>query len=257
MIPKIIHYCWLSNDPIPQDLQNYMLSWKEKLPDYEFILWNFDRFDKKTSKWVAQAFDNKKYAFAADYIRLYAVYNYGGFYMDIDIEVLKSFDDLLENQIVLAYENEQQTGIEAGVFGAEKNNHIIKECLDYYTDRNFIREDGSFETLPLPQIMIQFCKNIEIKDRFFFTCKSFKTGIIATRTYSHTIHHFAGSWWDDWQKEVKKYTSNLYAKNGYNVLTKIKAAIFYIYKSFQNLGVIKGCGYWASKIKLKLRKYSK
>ena len=76
MIPKIIHYCWLSNDAVPQELQMYMATWKEKLPSYEFILWNFDRFDINSSLWVRQAFEAKKYAFAADYIRLYAVYNY-------------------------------------------------------------------------------------------------------------------------------------------------------------------------------------
>ena len=208
MIPKIIHYCWLSNDPVPQDLQTYMLTWKEKLPDYEFILWNFDRFDKNSSKWVAQAFDNKKYAFAADYIRLYAVYNYGGFYMDMDIEVLKSFDDLLDNQILLAYEDEVPTGIEAGVFGAEKNNPIIKECLDYYSGRNFIKDDGTFDTLPLPRIMTKYCcgkSGIEINDRFLFTCKSFKTGIVTTKPFSYTIHHFAGSWLTEEQKRTETF----------------------------------------------------
>ena len=68
MIPKIIHYCWLSNDPIPQKLKECMETWKEKLPDYEFILWNFDRFDKNSSIWVQQAFDNKKYAFKLRYL---------------------------------------------------------------------------------------------------------------------------------------------------------------------------------------------
>ncbi len=90
MIPKIIHYCWLSDDPVPEALQKYMKSWEEKLPDYEFMLWNFDCFDKASSLWVSQAFDNKKYAFAVDYIRLFAVYNHGGIYMDMDIEVLKN-----------------------------------------------------------------------------------------------------------------------------------------------------------------------
>ena len=95
MIPKIIHYCWLSDDPVPSDLQKYMRTWKEKLPDYEFMKWDFNRFDKQSSKWVAQAFDNKKYAFAADYIRLYALYNYGGIYLDMDVEVLKSYNPFL------------------------------------------------------------------------------------------------------------------------------------------------------------------
>ena len=80
MIPKIIHYCWLSNDPIPSNIQHYMDSWKKYLPDYEFIHWNFDKFDKSSSRWVSEAFDNKKYAFAADYIRLNALYHYGGIY---------------------------------------------------------------------------------------------------------------------------------------------------------------------------------
>lgn len=59
MIPKIIHYCWLSNDPIPSNIQHYMDSWKKYLPDYEFIHWNFDKFDKSSSRWVSEAFDNK------------------------------------------------------------------------------------------------------------------------------------------------------------------------------------------------------
>mgnify|MGYP000909436519 FL=1 len=95
MIPKIIHYCWLSNDPIPESLQKCMNSWKEKIPDYQLKKWDFTTFPKSKSKWVEEAFDNKKYAFAADYIRLYAIYNEGGIYMDMDIEVIKRFDDLL------------------------------------------------------------------------------------------------------------------------------------------------------------------
>jgi mannosyltransferase OCH1-like enzyme len=73
-----------------------MDSWKKHLPDYEFMWWNFERFDKNSSLWVKQAFESKKYAFAADYIRLHALYNYGGIYLDTDVEVLKSFDDLLD-----------------------------------------------------------------------------------------------------------------------------------------------------------------
>lgn len=205
MIPRIIHYCWLSGDHIPQNLQNCMNSWKEKLPDYEFILWNFDKFDINSSLWVKQAFENKKYAFAADYIRLYAVYNFGGFYMDMDIEVLKPFDDLLDKDLALAYENDNG-GIEAGCFGAEKNNPIIKKCLEYYTGRSFIKTDGSFDMLVLPQIMAKYCKNagLDIKDKFFFTCKSFETGIVSTKPHSYTVHHFAGSWCSDAQKKWDK-----------------------------------------------------
>ena len=116
MIPKIIHYCWLSNDPIPSNIQHYMDSWKKYLPDYEFIHWNFDKFDKSSSRWVSEAFDNKKYAFAADYIRLYALYHYGGIYLDMDVEVLKSFNPFLSLQTMMGWQYGKGKGLEVAAF---------------------------------------------------------------------------------------------------------------------------------------------
>ena len=130
MIPKLIHYCWLSGDPIPENLQKCMNSWKKYLPDYEFILWDRNRFDINSTLWTKQAFEAKKYAFAADYIRLYAVYTYGGIYMDMDVEVLKSFNALLSSPYILGLETDN--GIEAGIFGAEKQTPFLKDCLNYY-----------------------------------------------------------------------------------------------------------------------------
>ena len=213
MIPKIIHYCWLSNDPIPQKLQDCISTWKEHLPDYEFILWNFDRFDINSSLWVKQAFENKKYAFAADFIRLYAVYNYGGFYLDMDMEVLRSFNNLLDNEIVLAYENDNGS-IEAGCFGATKGNQQIKKCLDYYTNRRFIKTDGTFDMLTLPNIMSKFisANNVTINNKYFFTCKSFETGVVSTQDYSYTIHHFAGSWLPEEERIIMDYFRKMQKK---------------------------------------------
>ena len=91
-IPKIIHYCWLSGDPIPANYQRCMDTWKKQLPDYELVLWDTQRFDINSTPWTKQALDVKLYACAADYIRLYAVYHFGGIYIDMDIEVLKPFD---------------------------------------------------------------------------------------------------------------------------------------------------------------------
>ena len=75
MIPKIIHFCWMSGDPYPADIQKCIDSWKRLLPDYEIRLWNAKNFDINKSVWVKEAFEAKKYAFCADYIRLYALYN--------------------------------------------------------------------------------------------------------------------------------------------------------------------------------------
>ena len=151
MIPKQIHLCWLSGDPYPAKIEKCLASWKKFLPDYEVILWDTKRFDLESVPWVKQAFEAKKYAFAADYIRFYALYNYGGIYLDSDVEVLRSFDPLLE----LPYFAGAETSgtIEAAVLGAEKGCDWIKQCLDYYQGRNFIRQDGSCDIRMLPEIM--------------------------------------------------------------------------------------------------------
>ena len=239
MIPKIIHYCWLSNEPIPEELQNYMKSWRQYLPDYEFVLWNFERFDKSSSKWVEQAFDNKKYAFAADYIRLYAIYNYGGIYMDMDIEVLQSFDGLLDTDLLLAFENDEKNGIEAGCFGAKKENPFIGECLNYYKDRFFIKGDGTFDMLPLPKIMMKFISNKEgltILDRYTFTCKSYEDGNITRKDYSYAIHNFAGSWTSKMQQKYDKKRHAIYQKYGKKV-GKILLVPFFLQWQFSDNGI--------------------
>lgn len=215
MIPKKIHYCWLSNDKFPPLIERCISSWKEKLTDYEFILWDTNRFDLNTNVWVKQAFEAKKYAFAADYIRLYALYHYGGIYLDSDIEVIKKFDDLLHLPYFIGTEGESV--VEAGVFGAEKGCAWISDCLPYYDGRHFIKEDGNLDTLPLPQIMMsqiskdmqineankneilhlsgnEYLKNLYMFPKSFFCAKNHGTGEIEQTIDTYCIHHFAMSW---------------------------------------------------------------
>ena len=103
MIPKIIHFCWLSDDEYPDLIKKCIASWKEKLPEFEIKHWDKKCLDELNSDWVNEAFSAKKYAFAADYIRLYAIYNYGGFYLDSDVEVIKDFTDLLNYPYIFGY----------------------------------------------------------------------------------------------------------------------------------------------------------
>ena len=225
MIPKIIHYCWLSDDPIPEQFIKYIEGWKSKLVDYEFIKWDFSVFDKLSSNWVAEAFDNKKYAFAADYIRLFAVYNYGGIYMDMDMELLKPFGELLDNSYMFAYESPDAPWIEAGCFGAEKNNEFLGDCLEYYEDRHFVKSDGSFDMLPLPKIMETIRQNhdtvLDIYPWYYFTAKSYSTGIESPTEETYTVHHFAGSWKTKEELEVyelsKKYSKYFGVRIGSNL----------------------------------------
>jgi mannosyltransferase OCH1-like enzyme len=200
MIPKIIHYCWLSNDPIPAKLQKCMQSWKEKLTGYEFILWNYDRFDVNSSSsiWVKEAFAQKKYVQQADYIRLFAVYHYGGIYLDMDVEVVKPFsENVLQKLIMLAYEDDGIKNIEAGCFGAEKEHPYIKKCLESFENRHFILSEVMDLTYSLPKVMSSQLKDFELLDIHssdYFTAKSLKTGLITITDNTYCIHHFEASW---------------------------------------------------------------
>ena len=153
MIPKIIHLCWLSGDSYPPKIAKCLKSWEKYLPDYKIILWDTKRFDLNSSLWVKQAFEKKKYAFAADYIRFYALYHMGGIYLDSDVEVLKDFDDLLDLPYFVGAEKAQTP--EAAIIGAEKGCDWIKQCLDYYQDRSFVKEDGTLDIRKLPEIMVE------------------------------------------------------------------------------------------------------
>lgn len=226
MIPKIIHYCWLSDDPLPDKFTEYLNGWKSKLEGYEFIKWDFTRFPKDQSIWVKEAFDNKKYAFAADYIRLYAVFNYGGIYLDLDVELLKPFDDLLSKPYMFAKERKSDPWIEAGCFGAEKGNKFIGLCLERYKDRHFVLDDGSFDQTILPVVMEKVREqnniHLDLYSWEYFTAKLFSTGEELPTSNTYTIHHFAGSWKTEEEKKdierMRKLSKIFGARIGRNIV---------------------------------------
>lgn len=235
MIPKIIHYCWLSDEPIPQNLQSYIDGWRKLMPDYKFKWWNKQTFDIHSVKWVEQAYNNKKWAFAADYIRAYALYTEGGFYLDSDVLLNKRLDEYLEYGFVSSIEYNPSCrdiircgvdknnyridkshylpglGIQAAIIGGEAGNPFLKDLMDYYDGRNFIKEDGSFDILPAPAIYMLLLEKYGIKymdkTQNLRNCiKIFDSGVFSSMSTckftSAAIHMEAGSWVD------RKYKSS-------------------------------------------------
>ena len=220
MIPKIIHLCWMSGDPFPSDIQKCIDSWKRILPDYEIWLWDTKRFDLSTSVWVTEAYDKKKYAFCADYIRMYALFNYGGVYLDSDVEVLRSFNDLLTLPYFIGYESKQY--FEAAVIGAEKGNPFIGDVLAYYKDRHFVKENGSLDIQIMPEVMMNVTNskwkrvlineisdfindptiiNVFPYDWFSPIDSTWKRYVLRVSKNTYCIHHFASAW-VDWRVKL-------------------------------------------------------
>ena len=156
-IPKIIHYCWFGSKEIPEMEQNCIKSWKEKLPDYEIMFWNEKTFDINKVRYVKEAYEAKKYAFVSDYVRMYALYTYGGVYFDTDVEVIGDISKYLENEAFVGFENKTMVG--TGIIGSKKESKILSEMLEYYNNHNFIDEYGNLDTTTNVQILTKLLKN--------------------------------------------------------------------------------------------------
>lgn len=166
MIPKIIHYTWFSKDPYPPYIEKCMASWQELLPDYEFRHWDMEAIKELDNPFLKEALECRKWAFAADYVRIYAMYQYGGIYLDTDVEVYKSFNPLLSHKAFIGKENSHHlhrralmSFLTSHCMGAEPRHPFFKACLDYYEGRHFIRskqewlpDDLKYDQTTLPFI---------------------------------------------------------------------------------------------------------
>ena len=141
MIQKVIHYCWFGKKEKGKLIDGYISEWKRIFPDYQIIEWNEGNFDINYNEYVRQAYKNKKYAFVSDVARLYALYTFGGFYFDTDIEVLKPLNHYFDNDLIVAFESKKI--IMTGFMAAPANNSTIKEFLELYDRLLFFNEDGS------------------------------------------------------------------------------------------------------------------
>jgi hypothetical protein len=206
MIPTVIHYCWFGRGQLPALAIKCIDSWKKNLPDYELKLWNEDNFDVHVIPYVKEAYEARKYAFVTDYVRLYALYHFGGIYMDTDVEILKSLDDLLHLPGFSGFESE--TEVPTGIMACEKGNTWAKEQLEFYNGKHFLLENGSPDmTVNVVTIsgnmeatgfvldntyqVYKNCMHFFPKEYF---CPKSRTGILKITDNTYCIHHFAASW---------------------------------------------------------------
>ena len=208
MIPKLIHYCWFGNNQMPELSCKCIRSWKKHLPHYQMKLWNEDSFDVNSNLYVKEAYEAKKYAFVTDYVRLYALYHYGGVYMDTDVEVLKPYDDLLHLSAFSGYEGDRYSSFPTGVMASAKHGVWVSEQLAYYESARFINPDGSLNmttnTQTISRIMMEngFDLNGEYqiyKDDMHafpkdFFCPKSSTRLLKVTKNTYCIHHFLSSW---------------------------------------------------------------
>lgn len=145
MIPKKIHYCWFGRTELPQLAKDCIASWHQYMPDWEYCLWDENSFDDIIVPYIAEAYEAKKYAFVSDYVRLWALEREGGVYLDTDVELFKSLEDLLNYKAFAGFEGSKHLPLGTCVLASEAHGEWVREMLGYYDNRHFVKEDGSFD----------------------------------------------------------------------------------------------------------------
>lgn len=206
MIPKKIHYCWFGKGTYSKLTEKCIESWKFFCPDYELICWNEDNSPIRDNPYVKQAYEAKKWAFVSDYVRLRAVEVYGGIYLDIDVELIRSLDDFLSQSAFMGFECLEK--VATCVIGANAGHPMIKAAAEKYQNIYFLTEDGGCDfTTNVERLTsqlvhqglllnneLQIVNDITVYPSEFFSPKDLQTGKVAITPNTYAVHHFNASW---------------------------------------------------------------
>ena len=238
MIPKIIHYCWFGRGEMPQSAKDCIASWHKYMPDWEYICWNEYNFDVNSVTYTKEAYEAKKYAFVSDYVRLWALEQEGGVYFDTDVNVFKSFDDLLHYKAFAGFEGSKYLPMGTCVMATEAHGVWVTEQLEAYKGRHFVNEDDSFDMTTNVQFItkkmceqgfLQNGKEQDFKDLHVFPvdyfCPRQTTGEYFCTENTYCEHQGLGSWMDNeggWKYSIEK----IVGQRNMTRLIKLKRKLF-------------------------------
>lgn len=206
-IPKMIHYCWFGGKPKPDLAEKCIKSWKRVCRDYEIVEWNEDNFDlSNVPDYVRQAMQAGRWAFVSDYVRLRALTEWGGVYMDTDVELVKPLDPFLHHQAFAGFE--RVDGIQTGLLACEKGFALFQEFLSHYDTASFLLPDGTLDTTTNVEVLTDLClkhglvcndrlqtvAGLTIYPREVFCPVDFETRLLHRTRKTVAIHWFSGSW---------------------------------------------------------------
>ncbi len=202
-IPKIIHYVWMGNNPKSKDIQRCMRSWERHLQGYKIIEWNENNFDIEKNAFVKAAYEQKKWAFVSDYVRMDAIYRYGGIYLDTDVLVLDNLESFLDHRAFVGFET--PTKPFTAVFGAEPKHPLMQDMLTYYDKTEFEYDKNN----PLEKVNTTIVGDLLIEkygldvnnemQKIREEIQVYPDYILCNPSlHSSAIHIFTSTWRDDW-----------------------------------------------------------
>ena len=242
MIPKKIHYCWFGGKPLNKLGRKCLKSWKKYFPDYEIIEWNESNFDFNCCQYVKEAYEAKKWAFVSDYARYKILYEQGGIYFDTDVEVLKSFDDILEKGAFMGCENTDYKSIIAVNPGlgcaTEPGLDFCREILEDYEKSTFLKEDGSLNLYTIVERTTELLKKYGLKEiteiqkiaginiypAEYFSPIDMRNGKLNTTKNTYSIHWYSASWEDKYsiiRGKIYRFINRHFGEKSANGLQKV------------------------------------
>lgn len=209
-IPKIIHYCWFGRKEKPADVVCCIDTWQQHLSGYRIMEWNEDNFCVDDAPdYVREAYACQKWAFVSDYVRLHALCLHGGIYLDTDVEVFRSFDDLLDNTAFFGFESNDY--LSTAVMGGVKQAPVFQEFLEQYKTRHFILPDGTQDivttnVVALTRLLMghglqrsgkaQTVAGCRIYPQWYFSANDLINLFGKYRKGSFAYHHYSASWYE-------------------------------------------------------------
>ena len=220
-IPKTIHSFWFSREEKPDIYKRCLESWHRHCPDYEIIEWNSNNYDIAKNQYMKEAYEHRKWAFVSDYARLDVIYEYGGIYLDMDVELFSSIDRLRNAKAFFCRQEDGYVELGSG-FGAARRNDFIGEMLAEYAGKTFFDDAGAMDMTPQPQRMaevferhgISICHDSEIiKDMIFLSNDYITCGQTAEALESKDtrlgVHWHNAGWLSDEKRNVFKKSSEI------------------------------------------------
>ena len=231
MIPKTIHYCWFGRGEMPEEAKRCVASWRKYMPDYAYKQWNEDTVDLNLNAYAKEAYEARKFAFVSDYVRLWALEREGGIYLDTDVEVFKSFEDLLGYKAFAGFEGSKHLPVGTCVMASEAQGVWVSEQLEAYRDRHFLKGDGTFDlTTNVQFITARMCEDgfvqngaeQDYKDLHIFPVDYFSprhtTGEYLRTENTYCDHLGLGTWDDDTHGWKAKITRLVGRKNAVRLI---------------------------------------
>ena len=261
MIPKIIHYCWFGGAEKSPLILKCIETWRKKMPDYQLIEWNEQNFDLQSVPFVREAYEARKWAFVADYVRLYAMYHHGGVYMDTDVKVMKPYDEFLQYSFFTCQEAHPDMAVEgavnpdgthnhaikyvkdiglcSAVMGAEQGLPFLKDCLDYYNSIHFeVEHKEDYIIVYLLSNILENYGYRYVLDRDQYlegNMAVFRPSVFAGMTtlndQSYALHLYTGSWIGD------KPSLKQRLRNNYPALYSFVQSLFYLVRPPKKLKI--------------------